>query len=144
MNVGVLVVLACLALPVVLVVAHIVRDARHNRQIQRSPSSVASIRFRVARERAEAEAANAPTEVLPVIHPAATTEPIEILPPVLPHRPRPYVARPEVPTSRPPKEPDPEVVARVLYGLRRLPTQPSRPPAPPWSTDAPTERRPPI
>lgn len=138
MSVGVLAVLATLASPIVLVVAHILRDAQHNRQIQRSPRSVANIQRRVTHERAETEAANAPTEVLPVIQPTSTTEHTEVLPPVLPPRPRPYDGHIEVP-PRPPTtpRPDPEVMARVLYGLRVLPTQPPRTPAPLRPSDGP-------
>jgi hypothetical protein len=142
-NVGVLVVLACLASPIVLVVAHILRDVQHNRRIQRSPSSVASIRRRVARERAETEAANAPTDVLPVIHPAPATEPTEVMLPVHPPRPRPYVGRTEAPPRRPPNQPAPQVMARVLRGLRRLPTQPAEAPTSPWpNADPDSNHRP--
>ncbi|GHG29942.1 MULTISPECIES: hypothetical protein [Amycolatopsis] len=137
MNFGVLAVLACLALPIALAVALIVHDARHNRHIQRSPTSVASIRSRVARERAEVEAADAPTEVLPVIHPALDMEPTEVLPLVLPPRPRPYVGRAEAAPRCSSERPDPEVVVRVLRGLRRFPARPSAAATPRQQTDNP-------
>ncbi|MEV4049591.1 hypothetical protein AB0J55_00225 [Amycolatopsis sp. NPDC049688] len=142
MNVGVLVVLACLASPMLLVAAHIRRDITHNRQIQRSPNSVANIRRKVAAERAEADAANAPTEVLPVIHPATAKEPTDVLPAVPLPRQHPYGSPAEIP-PHPLPQPDTEVMARVLYGLHHLPPQlpaaarPRRPTEHPDSTRFP-------
>jgi hypothetical protein len=119
-------VLAVIAVPVVSVICLSVADARHNRRIRASPSrSVDGIRERVEREHAEQAAANAQTEVLPVIQPASDDEPTVRLPPVArSKRSRCYAQRP-----------DPELMWRVLDGLRKLPdASPPRtkPPEPDW------------
>ncbi|MER6793966.1 hypothetical protein, partial [Amycolatopsis mediterranei] len=87
-----LVVLVVLAVAVVWVAVLLASDARHNRQIRAQPNrTVAGIRRRLELERAEADAANAPTEVLPALQPAPGDAPTVPVRPVLPKRPRPYI-----------------------------------------------------
>lgn len=121
MNGGVLAVLVVMAVPVVLVVVLLVSDARHNRRVRSQPErTAAGIRQRVTRENAEADAASAPTEVLPRTAPAPTDEPTVELPPVLPKRTRPYAQRPRPYPRRPLSSPPADLAARVLQGLRDL------------------------
>ncbi|WP_284742805.1 hypothetical protein [Amycolatopsis sp. RTGN1] len=121
MNGGVLAVLVVMAVPVALIIVLLVSNARHNRRVRSQPErTVAGIRGRVTHENAEAEAANAPTEVLPVIQPAPADEPTVKLPPVLPKRTRPYVGKPTPYPRRSLSSPPADIAARVLQGLRDL------------------------
>jgi hypothetical protein len=139
---GALAVLAVLAVPVVWVAVLLVSDARHNRRIRAQPNrTVAGIRRRLELERAEAEATNAPTEVLPAIQPASADEPTVPLRPVLPMRTRPYAKR-SAPNHRPPPpRPPADLMACVLDGLRNLPERP--PPLPSWPPADPDAKSPP-
>ncbi|WP_410669451.1 hypothetical protein [Amycolatopsis sp. cmx-4-68] len=137
----ILVVIAVLAVAVVVLS---LADYRYNRRVRARPSrTVAGIRARVIRERAEAEAANAPTEVLPRIQPAPAEQPTDRLPHVtLPKRPRRYVQAQRGP--RPPARfvvPDRAVMQRVLEGLRQLPDEPPSPPLR-WPGADPDTKRP--
>ncbi|MEU4517359.1 hypothetical protein AB0F52_01420 [Amycolatopsis sp. NPDC024027] len=121
MNAGVLAVLVVIAIPVVLVIVLLVSDARHNRRVRSQPErTVAGIRGRVKRENAAAEAANAPTEVLPVIQPAPADKATVELPPLLPKRTRPYVGKPKPYPRHSLSSPPADLAARVLQGLRDL------------------------
>lgn len=141
MNGGVLAVLVIMAIPVVLVVVLLVSDARHNRRVRSRPErTVAGIRRRVKHENAEAEAASAPTEVLPRIQLAPADEPTVPLPQVLPKRPRRYVQRPTPYPRRPRSSPPAELAARVLQGLRDLPDLPRAP----WPDSDPGTKSPPV
>ena len=137
----ILVVLAVLAVAALVLS---LADYRYNRHIRARPSrTVAGIRARVTRERAEAEASDAPTEVLPAIQPALADQPTDRLPRVgLPKRPRRYV---QVQRGlRPPARfvvPDRAVMQRVLEGLRRLPNEPTSPIWPDGKPDATKPRR---
>ena|GEM_PF-4510557 len=85
----------------------------------RSPASIIA---RVQHERAEEARAKAPTEVLPAISPDdVPTVPFPAYVP-LPRRRRPYVDRPPTPWPRKRfgKQPDQEVMQRILDGLKRL------------------------
>lgn len=141
MNGGVLAVLVVMAVPVVWVLLVLISDAWHNRRVRARPErTVAGIRGRIKRENAEADFANAPTEVLPVIQPAWADEPTVELPPVLPKRTRPYVDKPTPYRRRPLSPPPAELAARVLQGLRNLP---NRPPPPSWPSGDPDSPCPP-
>ncbi|MFI5588144.1 hypothetical protein ACIA5G_24035 [Amycolatopsis sp. NPDC051758] len=110
-----------MAVPLVWVMVLLVGDWRHNRRIRARPErTVVGIRQRVQGERARADAADAPTEVLPRIQPAPADESTERLPPVLPKRTRPYVDQltpnPRTPLARP----ETELMQRVLDGLHHL------------------------
>ncbi|AEK40657.1 hypothetical protein [Amycolatopsis mediterranei] len=125
MNGGALTVLVVMAVPVVWIVVLLISDARHNRRVRARPErTVDGIRERVEREQAAADFASAPTEVFPAIQPAPADELTVELPPVLPKRPRPYVQRPTPYPRQPNRSPDPDLVARVLDGLRNLPDRP--------------------
>jgi hypothetical protein len=120
-NGGALAVLIVMAVPLVWVVVLLASDRRHNRRVRSRPErTVAGIRERVKGERAEAEAASAPTEVLPRIQPALADEATEPLPPVLPKRLRPYAQRPTPYPRKPHQRPEAELAQRVLDGLRNL------------------------
>ncbi|MGW4059720.1 hypothetical protein ACWEGE_15650 [Amycolatopsis sp. NPDC004747] len=135
MSGEVLAVLVVMTVPVTCVAVLLVGDARHNRRVRARPEhTVAGIRKRVEAERAEAEAASAPTQVLPRIQPASPDEPTQPLPPVLPKRSRPGGQRPTPYPRKPHQRPDTELVERVLHGLRNLP---DRPPAESDSKDPP-------
>ena len=121
MNGGVLAVLVVMAIPLVWAIVLVVSDSRHNRRVRARPErTVAGIRERVKDERAEADTASAPTEVLPRIQPAAADEPTKPLLPVLPTRPRPHAQRPTPYPRTPRQQPETELVQRVLDGLRNL------------------------
>jgi hypothetical protein len=140
-NGGVLAVLVVMAVPVVLIIALLVGDARHNRRVRSRPErTVAGIRGRVKHENAEADAANAPTEVLPVIQPAPADEPTEPLPTVVPKRPRPYVGKPAPYPRRSLSSPPTDLMARVLRRLRDLPDDSPRLP---WPDSDPDTTSPP-
>jgi hypothetical protein len=116
-----LAVLVVMAVLLVCVVVLLVSDARHNRRVRARPErTVAGIRERVKGERADADAASAPTEVLPRIQPAPADEPTEQLPPALPKRSRPYAQRPTPYPRKPHQRPEAELARRVLEGLRNL------------------------
>lgn len=122
MNGGALAVLVVIAVPLVCVVVLLVSDTRHNRRVRARPErTVAGIRERVKGERAEADAASAPTEVLPRIQPAPADEPTQPLPPVLPKRSRPDAQRPTPYPRKPHQRPEAELAQRVLDGLQNLP-----------------------
>lgn len=121
MNGGVLAVFVVMAVPVVWVLVVLVSDAWHNRRVRAQPErTVDGIRERLEREQAEADFASAPTEVLPRIQPAPADESTVELPPILPKRTRPYVQRPRPHPRRSLSPPPPDLVARVLDGLRNL------------------------
>ena len=106
-------ILAVMAVPVVLVAVVCVADARDNRRVRDDPNtSVKGIRRRLAREQAEAELANRPTEVLP-----------RIQPPSLGHE---RAGRPHPLPRRRLEEPSPATTHRVVEGLRRPPSNPCR------------------
>ncbi|WP_177328709.1 hypothetical protein [Amycolatopsis australiensis] len=136
--------LVVLAVPVVAAVALSLADYRYNRRVRALPSrTVAGIQARVARERAEAEAANASTEVLPRIQPTPADQPTQLLPRVLPKRPRRYVSSQRGP--RPPARfaaPDPALMQRVLEVLRQLPEEPPARPSR-WPGSDPDTESPP-
>ncbi len=86
---------------------------------ERSPAAIIA---RVMRERAAEDFARAPTEVLPALSPDdVPTLPIPIHVP-LPRRKRPYVERRPTPWPRHDldERPNPELMQRVLDGLKRL------------------------
>ena len=114
-----------MTVPVICVAVLLVGDARHNRRVRARPErTVAGIRQRVEAERAEVEAASAPTQVLPRIQPAPADEPTQPLPPVLPKRSRPNGQRPTPYYRKPHQRLDAELAERVLDGLRNLPDRP--------------------
>jgi hypothetical protein len=129
MTAGVLGVLATMAVPLVWVAALLVNTALHNRRVRADHGrTVAGIRDRIALEQAESEASSASTEVLPRIEPALVDEPTVRLQPIT--RPRPYIRL---------RAPEPDLMNRVLHGLRRLPAEPS---CTEWSRVEPDEERP--
>jgi hypothetical protein len=135
-NGGALAVLVVMAVPLVWVLVLLVSGARHNRRVRARPDrTVDGIRERLEREQAAADFASALTEVLPRIEPASADEPTVELPPVLPKRPRPYVQRPTPYARQPNASPNPDLMARVLHGLRNLPDRPSAPPS--WPSGDP-------
>ncbi|OKJ97406.1 hypothetical protein [Amycolatopsis sp. CB00013] len=146
--------LVILALPVVLVIRWVVADwLRSKRQARVDAGTVQSedpwhasvILARVKQERADEQAAEAPTEVLPVISPHAVPAqraqspddaPTERLRPVLPKRLPGRTTRPTPYPRQPLVRPEEVLMKRVLVGLERLPVPdssrhslPSRPPA---------------
>src|SRR5947207_11415186 len=89
--------------------------------------SVAAICVRVERERADADLAQAPTELLPAVPRSVDDRPTDRLPRLKPPLPRRYVRpRSALPARRPPDRPDQALLQRVLEGLRQLPETPAR------------------
>src|SRR4051812_44914487 len=110
-----------MAIPLVWVLVLLVSDRRYNRRVRSRPErTVAGIRERVKGERADADVAGAPTEVLPRVQPAPADEPPEQLPPALPKRSRPHAQRPTPYPRKPHQRPDAGLARRVLDGLRNL------------------------
>ncbi|MEV5719371.1 hypothetical protein AB0L41_36265 [Amycolatopsis mediterranei] len=135
--------LVVLAVPLVWVLVVLISDARHNRRVRAQPErTVDGIRERLEREQAEVDFASAPTEVLPAVQPAPADEPTQPLPRMLPKRPRRYVQQPTPQPRQPKSSPDPDLMARVLHGLRQLPDRPPSPPS--WPQGDPDCQSPPV
>lgn len=113
MNGWVLMILVVMAIPVVLVLALIIGDVRHNRRVRADPGrTVTGIRDRIALERAATDRNGTPT--VPAVQRSPSDEPRPTTPP----------AR----SRRPLEPPDLVVAQRVLDALHRLPTQPGKTP----------------